>query len=105
MPIHPFREEHKETGNSITRDGAFKMYFMIQKMKEHQQLYTAQLPLIRGVLELSQELLCVLRFHSFSGKTQNKPKTKNLEYPFILPLPYPVADGRMVPVPRLSLLF
>lgn len=36
MPIHPFREEDKETGNSITRDGASKMRFMIQKMKEPQ---------------------------------------------------------------------
>lgn len=108
MPIHPFRDEDKETGNSTTRDGASKMCFVFQKMKEPQtrmQLNTAQLPHIRGVLGLSQELLRVLHFHSVSGKKQNKPKTKTLKYPFILPKPYPVADRRMVPVPRLSLLF
>lgn len=36
MPIYPFREEDKDTGNAIAGDRASKMYFMIQKMKEPQ---------------------------------------------------------------------
>lgn len=76
MPIHPLREEDKETANSITKDGASKMYFVIQKMKKPQtqmQLNTAQLLHIRGVVKLSQELLRVLHFHFFSGKKKTEP--------------------------------
>lgn len=113
MPIHPFREEDKETGNSITRDGASKMYLVIQKMKEPQtpmQLNTADF--YTSVEYWNYHRNCCVFSISISSQdnkkkktTRPKPKTKNLQYLFILPKPYPVGDRPAVPPPNSPFFF